>query len=130
MVAAQVMGNNVAVTVAGSNGHFELNVFKPVIIHNVLQSIRLLGDSARSFTDNCVTGITANKERIKQLVGDSLMLVTALNPHVGYDNAAKIAKKAHAEGKSLKQAAVELGILKAEDFDRLIKPEEMTRPMD
>ncbi len=128
MVAAQVMGNNMAVTVAGSNGHFELNVFKPVIIYNVLQSIRLLGDAARSFTDNCVVGITANKDRIKQLVNDSLMLVTALNPHVGYDNAAKIAKKAHAEGKSLKQAAVELGLLKAEDFDRLVKPEEMTRP--
>src|SRR6202042_956034 len=101
-------GNAFAVTVAGSNGHFELNVFKPVIIYNVLQSIRLLGDAARSFTDNCVVGITANKERIDQLLNDSLMLVTALNPHVGYDNAAKIAKKAHAEGKSLKQAAVEL----------------------
>ncbi|HUY69278.1 MAG TPA: class II fumarate hydratase [Alphaproteobacteria bacterium] len=130
MVAAQVMGNNVAVTVAGSQGHFELNVFKPVIIYNVLQSIRLLGDAARSFTDNCVVGIEPNKERIAQLVGDSLMLVTALNPHVGYDNAAKIAKKAHAEGKTLKQAAVELGILKAEEFDKLIKPEEMTRPME
>ncbi|MFY9288085.1 MAG: class II fumarate hydratase [Alphaproteobacteria bacterium] len=130
MVACQIMGNHVAVTVAGSNGHFELNVFKPVIIHNVLQSIRLLGDAARSFTDNCVTGITANTGRIKQLVNESLMLVTALNPHVGYDNAAKIAKKAHAEHKTLKQAAVELGILKAEDFDKLIKPEEMTRPLD
>jgi len=130
MVAAQVMGNHVAVTVAGSNGHFELNVFKPVIIHNVLQSIRLLGDTARSFTDNCVRGIKPNLSRIKQLVGDSLMLVTALNPHVGYDNAAKIAKKAHAENKTLKQVAVELGILTAEDFDRLIKPEEMTHPLD
>ncbi len=130
MVAAQVMGNHVAVTVAGSNGHFELNVFKPVIIYNVLQSIRLLGDAASSFTDNCVSGIKPNLERIKQLVGDSLMLVTALNPHVGYDNAAKIAKKAHTENKTLKQAAVELGILKAEDFDRLIKPEEMTHPLD
>ena len=125
MVAAQVMGNHVAVTIAGSNGHFELNVFKPVIIHNVLQSIRLLGDAAHSFTDNCVSGIVANKARIKQLVGDSLMLVTALNPHVGYDNAAKIAKKAHHEGTSLKQAAVDLGLLTAEDFDRLIRPEEM-----
>jgi fumarate hydratase class II len=130
MVATQVMGNHVAVTVAGSQGHFELNVFKPVIIHNVLRSIRLLGDAARSFTDNCVVGIVANKERIKQLVGDSLMLVTALNPHVGYDNAAKIAKKAHKEGKTLKQAAVELGLLKAEDFDRLVRPEEMTKPLD
>ena len=96
-----------------------------MIIHNVLQSIRLLGDAAHSFTDNCVSGIVANKARIKQLVGDSLMLVTALNPHVGYDNAAKIAKKAHHEGTSLKQAAVDLGLLTAEDFDRLIRPEEM-----
>ena len=125
MVAAQIMGNHVAVTVAGSNGHFELNVFKPVIIHNVLQSIRLLTDVARSFTDNCVVGIEPNRERIKKLVGDSLMLVTALNPHVGYDNAAKIAKKAHGENKTLKQAAVELGLLSEADFDRLIKPEEM-----
>ncbi len=130
MVAAQVMGNHVAVTVAGSNGHFELNVFKPVIIHNVLQSVRLLADSARSFTDNCVRGIEPNRERIAKLVSESLMLVTALNPHVGYDNAAKIAKKAHHEGKTLKEAAVELGILSAEDFDRLIKPEEMVRPLD
>ena len=130
MVAAQVMGNHVATTVGGATGHFELNVFKPVIIHNVMQSIRLIGDAARSFTDNCVVGITANKDRIKQLVGDSLMLVTALNPHVGYDNAAKIAKKALAENKTLKQAAVELGLLTAEQFDTLIKPEEMTRPLD
>jgi fumarate hydratase class II len=129
MVATQVMGNNVAVTIAGSQGHFELNVFKPVIIHNVLRSIRLLGDAARSFTDNCVIGITANKERIKELVENSLMLVTALNPHVGYDNAAKIAKKAHAEGKSLKQAAVELGLLTAEKFDQLVKPQDMTHPL-
>lgn len=130
MVAAQVMGNHVAVTVAGANGHFELNVFKPVIIHNVLQSIRLLSDAARSFTDNCVSGIEPNLPRIKKLVGESLMLVTALNPHVGYDNAAKIAKKAHAEGTTLKEAAVALNLLSAEDFDRLIKPEEMTRPME
>ena len=130
MVAAQVMGNHVAVTVAGSNGHFELNVFKPVIIHNVLQSVRLLADAARSFTDNCVSGIAPNRARIKKLVGESLMLVTALNPHVGYDNAAKIAKKAHAEGTSLQQAAAALGLIAAEDFDRLVKPEEMTKPME
>lgn len=130
MVAAQVMGNHVAVTIAGSNGHFELNVFKPVIIHNVLQSIRLLGDATRSFTDNCVVGIEANHARIKKLVGESLMLVTALNPHVGYDNAAKIAKKAHHDGTTLKEAAVELGLLTADDFDRLIKPEEMVHPLD
>jgi fumarate hydratase class II len=130
MVAAQVMGNNVAVSIGGSNGHFELNVFKPVIAHNVLQSIRLLGDAANSFTDNCVVGITPNMDRINQLVNDSLMLVTALNPHVGYDNAAKIAKKAHAENTSLKQAAVALGLLTAADFDRLIKPADMVHPLD
>ncbi len=129
MVATQVMGNHVAVTIAGSNGHFELNVFKPVIIYNVLQSIRLLGDVARSFTDNCAVGIEPNLVRIKQLVSDSLMLVTALNPHVGYDNAAKIAKKAHAENKTLKQAAVELGLLSADDFDKFIRPEDMVHPL-
>ena len=98
MVCAQVIGNNVAVTFGGASGHFELNVFKPMIIHNVLQSIRLLADGCRSFADNCVVGIEANVERIEQLVNQSLMLVTALNPKIGYDNAAKVAKKAHAEG--------------------------------
>ncbi len=125
MVAAQVMGNHVTVTVAGSNGHFELNVFKPVMIYNLLQSVRLLADAARSFTDNCVVGIEPNKERIAKLVGESLMLVTALNPHIGYDNAAKVAKKAHAEGTTLKQACLDLGVLTAADFDRLIKPADM-----
>ncbi|HVY12142.1 MAG TPA: class II fumarate hydratase [Alphaproteobacteria bacterium] len=125
MVCAQVMGNHVAVTIAGSNGHFELNVFKPVIIYNVLQSVRLLADAAESFTKNCVDGITANEERIKMLVNSSLMLVTALNPHIGYDNAAKIAKKAHAEGKTLKQAALELGLLTEEQFDKVVRPEQM-----
>ena len=130
MVCAQVMGNHVTVSVAGSNGHFELNVFKPVIIYNVLQSIRLLADGARSFTDNCVIGIEANRERIDKLMRESLMLVTALNPHVGYDNAAKIAKHAHAHGSTLKAAAAELGLLAEEDFDRLVRPEEMTGPRD
>lgn len=130
MVAAQVMGNHVAVTIAGANGHFELNVFKPVIIHNVLQSIKLLADVARSFTVNCVSGIEPNIDRINQLMNSSLMLVTALNPHVGYDNAAKIAKKAHAENKTLKQVAVELGLLSEEDFDRFVKPEKMVHPFD
>jgi fumarate hydratase, class II len=125
MVAAQIMGNHVAVTVGGANGHFELNVFKPVMIYNLLQSIRLLTDAARSFTDNCVIGITANRERIAQLVGESLMLVTALNPHIGYDNAAKVAKKAHAENKTLKQACLEMKLLSAADFDRFVKPESM-----
>ncbi|HTR00179.1 MAG TPA: class II fumarate hydratase [Candidatus Acidoferrum sp.] len=130
MVAAQVMGNHVAVTIAGASGHFELNVFKPVIIHNVLQSIRLLADVANSFTDNCIAGIEPNRDRIEQLVSESLMLVTALNPHVGYDNAAKIAKKAHAERKTLKQAAIELGLLTADEFDRLVRPQDMTHPLD
>lgn len=125
MVAAQVMGNHMTVTVAGSNGHFELNVFKPVMIYNLLQSVRLLSDAARSFTDNCVVGIEPNKERIAKLVGESLMLVTALNPHIGYDNAAKVAKKAHAEGTTLKQACLDLGVLSAADFDRFIKPADM-----
>jgi len=128
MVATQVMGNHVTVTIAGSNGHFELNVFKPVIIFNVLQSIRLLGDAAESFTDNCVVGIEPNRERIDKLLYESLMLVTALNPHIGYDKAAKVAKKAHAEGTTLKQAAGELGFLTDEEFDRWVKPESMLGP--
>jgi fumarate hydratase class II len=129
MVATQVMGNHMTVTIAGSNGHFELNVFKPVMIYNLLQSVRLLADSARSFTDNCVVGIEPNKERIAKLVGESLMLVTALNPHIGYDNAAKVAKKAHHDGTTLKQACLDLGVLSAADFDRLIKPADMVHPL-
>ncbi len=128
MVAAQVMGNHVAVTVGGSNGHFELNVFKPVIIYNVLQSIRLIADAANSFTDNCVVGIEANAARITQLMNESLMLVTALNPHIGYDNAAKAAKKAHKEGITLKAAAMALGLLTSEQFDAWVRPEEMIAP--
>ncbi|WP_334130344.1 class II fumarate hydratase [Sneathiella sp.] len=124
-VAAQVMGNHVTVTVAGSNGHFELNAFKPVMIYNVLQSIRLLGDALLSFTDNCVVGIEANRTRIDELMAQSLMLVTALNPHIGYDNAAKIAKKAHADNSSLKEAALALGLLTAEQFDDWVRPENM-----
>jgi fumarate hydratase class II len=128
MVCAQVMGNNVAVTIGGSNGHLELNVFKPMIIHNVLQSLRLLSDASPSFTDNSVVGNEANVERIAQLVDQSLMLVTALNPKIGYDNAAKVAKKAHAEGSSLKEAAVALGLLTPEEFDQLVRPENMLGP--
>jgi fumarate hydratase class II len=128
MVCAQVIGNHVTVTVAGSNGHLELNVFKPVIIYNVLQSGRLLADACRSFTDNCVAGITVNLPRIKQLLEQSLMLVTALNTHIGYDNAAKVAKKAHKEGKSLKQAALELDLLTSEQFDQWVKPADMLGP--
>ena len=128
MVCAQVMGNHVTVTIAGSNGHFELNVFKPVIAFNVLQSTRLLADAARSFTDNCVVGIQADRPRIDQLLHESLMLVTALNPHIGYDNAAKVAKKAHAEGTTLKAAAVALGLLGEADFDRWVRPDTMVGP--
>ncbi|MBV8939560.1 MAG: class II fumarate hydratase [Alphaproteobacteria bacterium] len=128
MVAAQVMGNHAAVTVAGSQGHFELNVFKPVIIYNVLQAIRVLADACVSFTDNCVVGIEANRERITRLMQESLMLVTALNPHIGYDNAAKIAKKAHKDGTSLKEAGIALGLLTAEQFAQWVKPETMLGP--
>ncbi len=128
MVAAQVMGNNVTVTIAGSNGHFELNVFKPVIIFNLLQSIRLLADASESFADNCVVGIEANRDRIERLLYESLMLVTSLNPHIGYDKAAKVAKKAHAEGTTLKQAALALGFLTEEEFDLWVQPQSMLGP--
>jgi fumarate hydratase class II len=128
MVCAQVMGNHTTVTIAGATGHFELTVFKPVIAFNVMQSIRLLADAANSFTDNCVVGIEANRDRIAKLVSDSLMLVTALNPHIGYDNAAKIAKKAHKEGTSLKEAGRELGLLTDEQFDQWVRPERMVGP--
>ncbi len=128
MVCAQVMGNHMAVTVAGSNGHFELNVFKPVIIYNVLQSIRLLADSSRSMSSRCVEGIEPNLPRIKELMENSLMLVTSLNPHIGYDNAAKIAKKAHADNTSLKAAGIALGLLTAEQFDQWVRPEDMIKP--
>ncbi|HEY8192271.1 MAG TPA: class II fumarate hydratase, partial [Alphaproteobacteria bacterium] len=130
MVCAQVMGNHVTVTVAGSNGHFELNVFKPVIIFNVLQSIRLIADACNSFTENCVVGIEANEDRIDKLLHESLMLVTALNPYIGYDNAAKIAKKAHKENKTLMQAGIELKLLTEEQFRKWIKPANMVKPKD
>lgn len=125
MVCAQIMGNHTTISVAGSNGHFELNVFKPVMIYNLLQSIRLLADACRSFTDNCVVGIEANEERIKKLLNESLMLVTSLNPVIGYDNAAKIAKTAHKEGKTLKQVALESKLLTEEQFDTAVRPEKM-----
>ncbi|RXW24728.1 hypothetical protein EST38_g1080 [Candolleomyces aberdarensis] len=128
MVAAQVIGNNVTVTVAGSNGQFELNVFKPVIIKNVLQSIRLLSDGARSFTKNCVAGIQANEKRITTLLNESLMLATILNSHLGYDNVAKCAKKAHKEGTTLKEATVALGFLTPDEFDEKVRPELMLHP--
>jgi fumarate hydratase class II len=128
MVCAQVMGNHTTATVAGANGHFELNVFKPVLIYSLLQSAQLLGDAAESFNTNCVAGIEANTQRIEQLMRNSLMLVTALNPHIGYDQAAKVAKKAYAEDTTLKEAAVALGILTAEQFDQYVRPEDMIGP--
>ena len=128
MVCAQVFGNDVAVNFGGAMGNFELNVFKPVIIFNVLQSIKLLSDACESFTDHCVVGIEANKNNIKKHLENSLMLVTALNPHIGYDNAAKVAKKAHKENKTLKEAVVELNLLTAEKFDEVVRPEKMIGP--
>lgn len=125
MVAAQVMGNDVAVSIGGSNGHFELNVFKPLIAANVLQSARLIGDACVSFTDKCAAGIEPNLPVIKQHLDNSLMLVTALNPHIGYENAAKIAKAAHKENKTLKEAAIGLGLLTSEQFDEWVRPEDM-----
>ena len=128
MVAVQVMGNDAAIGFAGSQGNFELNVFKPVMIHNFLHSVRLIHDASRGFVDFCVNGIELNRDRIDHYLNDSLMLVTALNQHVGYDNAAKIAKNAHKKGISLKESAVELELLTAEKFDELVKPEDMTHP--
>ena len=128
MVCVQVFGNDATVNFAGASGNFELNVFKPVIIYNVLQSIRLISDACESFTDNCVVGIQPNERNINKHLNDSLMLVTALNPHIGYDNAAKIAKKAHQENKTLREAAIELDILTEEKFDEIVKPEKMIGP--
>ena len=128
MVCVQVMGNNSAVTFAGANGHFELNVFKPVIAYNVLQSIRLLADAANSFADHCVVGIEANKARIKELMERSLMLVTALAPTIGYDKATEIAKAAHKNGTTLREEAVRLGYVSKEDYDRIVRPENMIKP--
>ncbi len=128
MVATQVMGNDTAIAFAGSQGNFELNVFKPVIVYNFLHSVRLLADSCRSFTEHCARGIEVNREQIDDHVRNSLMLVTALSPVVGYDKAAKIAHTAHVDGSSLREAAVKLGYLTAEEFDRRVKPEDMTHP--
>ncbi|HEX7788056.1 MAG TPA: lyase family protein, partial [Methylomirabilota bacterium] len=125
MVCAQVMGNDVAVGIAGASGNFELNVFKPVIIHNVLTSVRLLADASESFDVHCARGIEPDRERIRSLVERSLMLVTALTPQLGYDRAAEIAKKAHAEGLTLREATLALGYLSAEEFDRAVRPEGM-----
>jgi fumarate hydratase class II len=128
MVCCQVFGNNTTMTVAGSQGHFELNVYKPVLAYCMLQSIRLLGDAVNSFTDNCVTGIRANEPRIRELMQRSLMLVTALAPKIGYDRAAQVAKAAHANGTTLREEALRLGFVSAAEFDRLVQPKRMTRP--
>jgi fumarate hydratase class II len=128
MVAAQVMGNHATISFAGSQGHLELNVFKPLLAYAMLQSIRLLGDVADSFTENCIVGIEANRERIKDHMQRSLMLVTALAPHIGYDKASEIAKAAHKRGTTLREEAVRLGHVTAEDFDRLVRPEDMITP--
>ncbi|WP_420349613.1 class II fumarate hydratase [Pelagibius sp.] len=128
MVCAQVMGNHTTCSVAGSNGHFELNVFKPVLIYSLLQSAQLIGDACDSFRTNCVEGIEADETRISDLMQQSLMLVTALNPHIGYDNAAKVAKKAYAENSTLKEAAIALDLLSAEDFDAWVRPDNMLGP--
>lgn len=127
MVCCQVMGNNVAITVGGSNGHFQLNVFKPMMIYNLIESIHLLSDSITSFTEHCINGITANEKRIQMLANSSLMLVTALNKHIGYDKSAKIARKAHLEDKTLKEAALELGYLSEEEFESLIDLKSMIK---
>ncbi len=129
MIAAQVMGNHTTVSIAGASGHLELNVFKPVMIYNILQSITLLSDGIASFTDRCVAGIEADEQRIHQLLHESLMLVTALNPHIGYDKAAAIAKKAYAENLTLKQAAEKLGYVSEQEFLKWVKPEKMTGPL-
>jgi fumarate hydratase class II len=128
MVCVQVMGNDTAIAIAGSQGNFELNVFKPVMIHNLLHSIRLLSDASDSFREHLVVGLAVNHQQIDHYLTNSLMLVTALNPHIGYDNAAKVAKKAYLEGKTLKEASVELGILTPEQFDAWVRPGSMLHP--
>ncbi|MBL11422.1 MAG: fumarate hydratase, class II [Euryarchaeota archaeon] len=126
MVCCQVMGNHTAITIGGSQGNFELNVYKPMMVHNILHSVRILSDTCRSFTDKCVKGLEANEDKIASHLENSLMLVTALNPHIGYDNAAKIAKNAHKKGLTLRQSALELGLLTDEQFDEWVRPESMT----
>ncbi|MFN8370711.1 MAG: lyase family protein, partial [Bacteriovoracaceae bacterium] len=128
MVCVQVHGNNAAISFGGSQGNFELNVYKPVMVHNILHSVHLLADSITSFNDNCAKGISPNVEVIKKHLNNSLMLVTALNQHIGYDKAAAVAKKAHKEGLTLREAIIKLGYLTGEEFDKYVKPEEMTHP--
>jgi fumarate hydratase class II len=128
MVCCRVFGNQTTIEIAGSQGHFELNVYKPVLAYCMLQSIGLLTDAVRSFTDNCVTGIKANELRIKELMERSLMLVTALSPKIGYEKAAQVAKTAHANGTTLREEAIRLGFVTAAEFDRIVRPDRMTHP--
>jgi fumarate hydratase, class II len=128
MVCTRIFGNDVTITMAGSQGHFELNVFKPVLAYTMLQSIRLLADAARSFTDHCIIGIRADNARIGELLQRSLMLVTALAPKIGYDKAAEIAKAAHVNGTTLREEAIRLGYVTEKEFDRLVRPDKMIRP--
>ena len=128
MVCCQVFGNHTAITLGGSQGHFELNVYRPLLAYCMMNSIQLLADVARSFTEHCVEGIRADEKRIQELMERSLMLVTALAPKIGYDNAAKVAKSAHARGTTLKEEALRLGFVSAAEFDRLVQPAKMTRP--
>jgi len=128
MVCCQVFGNHTAITMAGSQGHFELNVYKPVLAFCMMHSIQLMADASRSFRENCIEGIRADEKRIRELMERSLMLVTALAPKIGYDNAAKVAKSAHLRGTTLKEEALRLGFVSSEEFDRLVRPEEMTHP--
>jgi fumarate hydratase class II len=128
MVCCRVFGNQATITVAGSQGHFELNVYKPVLAYCMMNSIQLIADAARSFTEHCVEGIRADENRIQELMQRSLMLVTALAPKIGYDNAAKVAKTAHSRGTTLKEEAVRLGFVSASEFDKLVQPDKMTRP--
>ena len=127
-VCSQVIGNDSAITWGGANGNFELNVMMPLIVHNLLESISLLASAAVTFADKCVAGIVANVDRARELAERNIIVVTALNPHIGYDNAAKIAKKAHADGTTLKEAAIELGLLTSEEFDKAVRPEKMIGP--
>ena len=128
MVCVKVIGNHNGITMAGSHGHFELNVFKPLIIHNILQSIEIMGDSAKTFSLYCVKGIKANKMRIKQLLDNSLMLITALAPKIGYDRAATIAKTAHKNGTTLKEEVIKAGLVSEKEYDKIMNPLKMTKP--
>jgi len=129
MVCVKVIGNHNGITMAGSHGHFELNVFKPLIIHNILQSIHIMADSAKSFSNYCIKGLKADKKRIKNLLDNSLMLVTALSPKIGYDNAAKIAKIAYKNGTTLREEVVKSGMVSEKEYDKIVDPKKMVKPL-